>query len=221
MTKTVRDQYFSNWGPLGFGYAKVCEVICAWYLLSSSVVGDSSKDPIPFVPVAFDLGPLPSATSISAVCILSMISNEILALWSKLVRSRGSHSGVNAMVHDTIGRQLTISEHLRIFGFAVLNAICEELISRGFFMYELLHVGQTSKLQANLGQAIAFGIWHYHGIPSGMIGVCLTFVYGFVMGILWEYGGGLLLPIMAHSIADYFIFSVIVRNKDNISGKDE
>jgi hypothetical protein len=31
------------------------------------------------------------------------------------------------------------------------------------------------------------------------------------MGFLLEYGGGSLLPIVAHTIADYFIFAVIAR----------
>ena len=48
-------------------------------------------------------------------------------------------------------------------------------------------------------------------IPSGWTGVGLTFVYGLAMGFLLEYGGGSLLPIVAHTIADYFIFAVIAR----------
>jgi hypothetical protein len=33
------------------------------------------------------------------------------------------------------------------------------------------------------------------------------------MGWLQDYFGGLLMPILAHALADYFIFSVIARNE--------
>jgi membrane protease YdiL (CAAX protease family) len=79
-----------------------------------------------------------------------------------------------------------------------------------------------SLIHSNIWQAAIFGIWHYHGIPSGLPGVALTFVYGLVMGLLMDYGGGLLLPILAHSIADYFIFVVIARQQQTEgSGKSK
>ena len=166
------------------------------------------------MPKPLQLGPLPKLTILMLVLLMSMLVNHALSLWSNIQKSRGDHSEVNAMVESSIGRSLTLKEHIKILSLAVLNAVCEEVVSRGFFMYEFLHVGHTSTWGANLGQAIAFGIWHYHGIPSGITGVLLTFVYGLMMGWLYEYGGGLFLPILAHSIADYFIFSVIVRRKE-------
>jgi membrane protease YdiL (CAAX protease family) len=78
-------------------------------------------------------------------------------------------------------------------------------------MHELARRGNLLSLHANVLQAISFGIWHFHGIPSGWTGVGLAFVYGLAMGFMFEYGGGLLLPIVAHSVADYFIFAVIAR----------
>jgi len=125
----------------------------------------------------------------------------------------GTMFNVNKMVDGTIGRKLSMQEHGKFFIWAVMNGICEEFISRGFFMYEFLYVGHTSQFVANFGQAFIFGFWHYHGIPSGLTGVALTFIYGFIMGLLWEYGDGLLLPIIAHSMADYFIFAVVVRKR--------
>ena len=221
MNKKKIKKYFPNWGPLGFGYSKCCEVICAWCLL---VFFDSKKNKTTMtnkknkithlLPEAFNLGPLPSLKTISFVLILSFIVNQILSLWSKRLRSRGNHEGVNAMVHKSLGRSLTLQERIHILYFAFLNASCEELVSRGYFMYEFIHVGQISKGFANFGQALAFGIWHYHGIPSGWTGVFLAFVYGWIMGYLMELCGGLFVPIFAHSIADYYIFSVIVRQKD-------
>ena len=39
----------------------------------------------------------------------------------------------------------------------------------------------------------------------------MTFVYGLLMGVLHEWFGGLAVPVLAHTVADYFIFAVIVR----------
>ena len=205
----VWKKEITNWGPLGFGYGKVCEVLCAAMLLYYSSHDLS----------AFDLGPLPNASNVVLVIMISVATNQILSLWS-LKQRQYSHSnnhhhhvGVNEMVKDSIGRALTLREQVKIIWFAVTNAICEEMLSRGFFLFEFEHVGKLSFWNANIAQAVSFGVWHYHGIPSGWIGVSLTFVYGLVMGMLWQYGQGLWLPILAHSIADYFIFSVIVRKK--------
>ena len=64
---------------------------------------------------------------------------------------------------------------------------------------------------SNLLQAVLFGLVHYHGIPSGLAGVVLCFIYGYLSGLLADIGGGLLYPVVAHTIADYFILSHIVR----------
>lgn len=57
----------------------------------------------------------------------------------------------------------------------------------------------------------SFGAAHWNGIPSGPLGVGLTFIYGILMGLLHEWNGGLLLPVVAHTIADYYILAVIAR----------
>jgi hypothetical protein len=66
---------------------------------------------------------------------------------------------------------------------------------------------------SNIFQAGVFGIWHYYGIPSGAVGVGLTFVYGLLMGGLSDYNDGLGLAIVAHSVADYYIFAAIARRQ--------
>lgn len=191
-------------GPYGYGAGKFCEVICAYSLLSIRYSSTTT-------PEAFELGPMPSRNAILLVLLLSVGVNLVLSLWSKLTQSKGNHSGVNAMVEKSIGRRIGLVEHLHLGSLAFGNAICEEVVSRGFFYYEFVQSAKMTRDVANVAQAAAFGIWHYNGIPSGLTGVGLTFVYGLIMGLLREYGNGLLLPILAHSIADYFIFFVLVR----------
>jgi len=143
------------------------------------------------------------------VLVLSAATSIVLHVWSS--HQQHSHQGVRDMVHDSVGRSLTTTEHTHLLLLAIINAICEEVVSRGFWESE--YANYTSLQNANLLQATMFGLWHYDGIPSGKTGVGLTFVYGIIMGLLQDYFGGLLLPILAHSLADYFIFAVVARQQ--------
>jgi len=189
-------------GPYGYGCGKFCETICAYFLLSR----DRS--------IAFQLGPLPGGKDLLLVLLLSLAVNAVLSLWSRLVGSRGDHKGVNKMSKKSLGRTLSAVEHFQLGLLALGNALCEEVVSRGFFYHEFRTSAHLSPNIANMAQALAFGVWHFHGIPSGFTGVGLTFIYGLIMGYLRDYYGGLLLPILAHTVADYFIFAVIVRKSE-------
>jgi membrane protease YdiL (CAAX protease family) len=174
---------------------------------------------------ALELGPWPDASVLLLVLLISAIVNLVLWLWSRSFRTRGNHDGVNEMVASSVGRSLSRNEHVAIAVSAVANAVCEEIMSRGLWRLEFARcvIGVASDapmslINSNILQAAIFGIWHYHGIPSGLPGVALTFVYGLVMGLLMDYGQGLLLPILAHSIADYFIFAIIARQKQREGG---
>jgi membrane protease YdiL (CAAX protease family) len=164
-----------------------------------------------------ELGPWPDASVLLIVLLISALVNLVLWLWSRSFLTRGNHDGVNQMVASSVGRSLSGNEHLSIAASAIANAVCEEIVSRGLWRLEFARsVGvdaPMSLIHSNILQAAIFGIWHYHGIPSGLPGVALTFVYGLVMGLLMDYGQGLLLPILAHSIADYFIFAIIARQR--------
>jgi membrane protease YdiL (CAAX protease family) len=189
--------------PLGNGCAKVCEVIAAILLYKLG----NKKEPLPM-----ELGTVNmTIPAIVVLLVISVTTNFVLQKWSSQTNHAYAHEGVRAWVDDSVGRSLSRREHLSLLGMALVNAACEEVSSRGFWKAEfLLHTNSTIH-QANFLQAAAFGWWHYHGIPSGWAGVGLTFVYGLIMGLLQDYYGGLLVPILAHTIADYFIFSVIAR----------
>jgi Type II CAAX prenyl endopeptidase Rce1-like len=99
-----------------------------------------------------------------------------------------------------------------------------ELICRGFWRYELELTADCTKTQSNIVQGMIFGLWHYFGIPSGWTGVVLTTVYGWTMGFLSDWNvpnnapttTGLVLPIVTHSMADYYIFTVIARENKHM-----
>lgn len=200
-------QTLARGGPLGRGCGKLVEVFVA-LMLWRIVHGQWPS---------ISLGPLPDVKAWLGILILSFAVNVVLQLWSKFTQSCGDHDGVNEMVEDTQGRGLLLREKVKLFSLAFLNGACEEITSRWFWMVEFgtyLHSRDaTFNHAANLAQAAVFGIWHYHGIPSGLTGVGLTFVYGFIMGLLFQYGEGLFLPIVAHGIADYYIFAIIARQQ--------
>ena len=130
------------------------------------------------------------------------------------------------MVEGSLGRSLSYQEHAKLLSLAAANAFCEEVSSRVLWRSAFalaLDENDTEGdkrpsdellLHSNLAQATIFGIWHYHGIPSGWTGVALTFVYGLFMGWLADIQeGSLWLPLAAHTVADYYIFAVLVRKK--------
>eukprot|EP00960_Hanusia_phi_P045781 757435-Hanusia_phi.AAC.1 len=113
-----------------------------------------------------------------------------------------------------------VQEMLLLVFLGFMNAICEEGLSRGLFAYELRVAGMSS-VQADLIQSLFFGVAHFHGTPSGFTGVFLTFGFGIIMSALKYQGGGLLLPILVHGLADVFIFLVVSRRSFDGSSRTE
>lgn len=94
-----------------------------------------------------------------------------------------------------------------IVPFAVLNAFFEELIWRGVFW-------QACEAAFGLAGALAlstlsFGLAHFRGFPSGVLGVALASIYGLMMGVVRVRTKGLFWPWFAHVFADVVIFSMV------------
>jgi membrane protease YdiL (CAAX protease family) len=94
-----------------------------------------------------------------------------------------------------------------IVPYAMLNAIFEETIWRGA-LWEGCHasLGRMSTLVLT---SMSFGLAHYHGFPSGVIGVGLATIYGFMTGIVRMRTAGLFWPWLVHVFADVVIFTLI------------
>jgi membrane protease YdiL (CAAX protease family) len=50
---------------------------------------------------------------------------------------------------------------------------------------------------------------HVHGYPPGPIGTVLAGTFGFAVGLLWMWTGGLGLAIVVHICVDATIFSLL------------
>lgn len=93
--------------------------------------------------------------------------------------------------------------------FAMSNAAAEEAIFRGVIQGGLDPVFSSPWMPVVI-QAMAFGLCHFRGFPSGVAGMCMALAYGFALGILRRKSGGLLAPWIAHVAADTTIFALLL-----------
>ncbi len=98
--------------------------------------------------------------------------------------------------------------------FSVVNAIVEEVIYRGILFGGLLHLFDNVRTVIII-QAVIFGSIHYWGVPNGILGVVMAFIYGLFLGAIRNHAKGLLMPIVIHIFADITIFLILL----NIIGR--
>lgn len=96
------------------------------------------------------------------------------------------------------------------FVFALFTAIGEEVVFRGVIWQALSDTGLTIG-PVLIIQALAFGILHFGGVPSGLVGVGLASGYGLALGGIRFLSKGLLMPVIVHIFADLTIFMIMMR----------
>jgi membrane protease YdiL (CAAX protease family) len=134
--------------------------------------------------------------------VFVVIASTALVMWFRLARPD---------VADLRARipELPVMALIAVgLGFALANAVAEELVYRGI-LYGALERAWGAR-PALVIQALAFGLAHIHGFPRGWLGVALATVYGLMTGILRIRSRGLLAPLVAHVAADATIFGIIV-----------
>ena len=93
-------------------------------------------------------------------------------------------------------------------GFSIVNAILEEVTFRGA-LQGLLRSWLGPGVAPVLLQGVAFGVLHWHGIPSGPLGALMAGSWGVMLGWARRRSQGLLTPIIAHVVADAVIFTIL------------
>lgn len=94
-----------------------------------------------------------------------------------------------------------------ILPYAALNAAFEEYVWRGV-LWEAIERATDTRLALAL-TALSFGLAHYRGFPSGLVGVGLATIYGTMMGLVRRRSCGLLAPWIAHIVADVVIYTMV------------
>jgi membrane protease YdiL (CAAX protease family) len=90
---------------------------------------------------------------------------------------------------------------------AALNAFSEEVIFRAALLGPL--VGVVGKSQALLLTAMLFGLWHYYGVPYGILGVLMSGVLGWLLGKSMLETRGMFWAWFIHFWQDIAIFTFI------------
>ena len=137
------------------------------------------------------------------VLLTVLVSTSALVVWYQLARPDV------AMLRARIQPLPLVVLPLAAVGFATVNAAAEEAVYRGFIQCALeSSIGLG--VAALLLQALAFGLAHINGFPSGGPGVVLACVYGLMLGIVRRRADGMFAPWVAHVCADLVIFGILV-----------
>jgi membrane protease YdiL (CAAX protease family) len=91
--------------------------------------------------------------------------------------------------------------------FAAMNAFSEEMSYRAAPLATLQ--AKVNKGQALLATAAYFGIWHYYGVPYGVIGVVMAGILGWLLGKSMLETRGFFWAWFIHFLQDVMIFSFL------------
>ncbi|WP_323373894.1 CPBP family intramembrane glutamic endopeptidase [Plantactinospora alkalitolerans] len=97
---------------------------------------------------------------------------------------------------------------LGIVAFSAINPVWEEMLFRGVLLTELASV--WGPRVAVVLQAGLFGVAHYAGFPSGVIGMLMAGIWGFALGVMRLRSGGILIPYLVHVTANATIGTLAV-----------
>jgi membrane protease YdiL (CAAX protease family) len=142
-------------------------------------------------------------TTLALVAITSLVSVIALALWAMWSDYLGLGSSMMKGMRTT-PTWLMLGVYIPLF--ALVNAVAEECVYRGFIQEALRKCFPRNLALVLVVQASAFAAAHYYaGFPNGKLGYAMTFAYALMLGFLRERSRGMLAPILAHIVADFVI----------------
>ena len=92
--------------------------------------------------------------------------------------------------------------------FSFCNAVWEELLIK-WVLWATLERCHLSPASLVGGQAAVFGLMHFVGFPSGIVGVSLAAIYGLALGFIRRSSNGIAAPVVTHFFADLTIFGIV------------
>lgn len=128
-----------------------------------------------------------------------------LVVWSWAADEVGTGQEVYRDILDGQGVWVLV---LGALTFAFVNAAAEECAYNGVAQRALGH--DLRGAVAVVLAAAMFGASHWYGFPSGWWGVFLAGGYGLVLSVLRRVSRGLLLPWVAHVLADLTIVAILL-----------
>lgn len=140
--------------------------------------------------------------SLALLLAIVLFSALALTLWAALAHPKAP-AYLENLHHDP-----KVVLVLGILGFALVNPIWEEAFFRGVVLTELAELWNAPS--ALVFQAVAFGLAHVNGFPSGAVGACLAGTWGPALGVIRLRTRGILWPYLAHTCADATIAVIAV-----------
>jgi membrane protease YdiL (CAAX protease family) len=131
------------------------------------------------------------------------LSVAALLIWANWTDSLGI--GTQLMQGITSQYPMWLILIIGIPFFALVNAFAEEVVYRGVLQGALMQVFPQMPVVLVL-QTSAFAAFHFAiGFPNGWVGYGMVFVWGLMLGYLRIRTSGMLVPYIAHVIADVTI----------------
>jgi membrane protease YdiL (CAAX protease family) len=134
---------------------------------------------------------------------LALISAVLISLGTILLTVSTVTGSSTILNVDNLVKYLPL-----VFVFAAINSLCEGIVFRSAILGSIKHV--LPKNQAILISALIFGIAHYYGAPSGIIGVVMSTFLGWYMTISMYETKGFASSWIIHFMQDVVIFSTIL-----------
>lgn len=147
-------------------------------------------------------------TTILVIILLSIVSGASLYLWGKFI-------ALDADLRIFLNKMPDVSLLFVIIngiGFAILNSIAEEFLSRGMLWNGLEKITDNNRIIV-ITQAVIFGVFHYHGFPGGLTGVILVIFWSVALGIIRIRTKGLAGVVIGHFSADLSIYFILYSMK--------
>ena len=132
-----------------------------------------------------------------------VVTAAALLIWQRLFDGRLPQVYIDA----AMGRPLWLLVAAGA-GFSLVNAAVEEAIFRGVLQTAMESV--SGPVTAIAVQAVAFGVLHIVGVPTGIIGAVMAGAWGLLLGFMRWRTRGLLAPYVAHVAADATIFCMLL-----------
>lgn len=133
------------------------------------------------------------------------VSALALVIWSWATAEDGAGHDAYRQLLENQGVLVVV---LGALAFSVVNAAAEECAYNGVAQ-RALGLDLRGPVAVVLAAAM-FGASHWYGFPNGWWGVFLAGVYGLMLSALRQVSGGLLLPWVAHVLADLTIVAVLM-----------
>lgn len=132
-----------------------------------------------------------------------VVTAAALLTWVRLFDGRLPQGYVEAAAGKPLWLLIVVGA-----GFSLTNAAVEEAIFRGVLQTAMESV--SGPVVAIVVQALAFGVLHVVGVPTGVVGAVMAGSWGLLLGFMRWRTRGLLAPYVAHVAADATIFCMLL-----------